>query len=167
LESGLPNSFLVECIYSILRSSHNCHHCYSQWDWQVGLHPKRIDCTTNCKVAISSRQFRCRCNASIDTRKDKMKRLPLSPCALTGMILVFHFSHPSPPLDLKGAFTVKQTKVAQMQFNIVPCLLWKTSSCIVFILFLFYFCCNCVYLLMIFFLHEFGIISLGYESHVM
>jgi len=164
----LPNSFLVECIYSILRSSHNCHHCYSQWDWQVGLHPKRIDCTTDCKVAISSRQFRCQLNASIDTRKDKMKRLPLSPCTLTGMILVFHFPHPSPPLDLKGAFTVKQTKVI-IKCNLILYHVYFERQVHVLYLFYFYFyfCCNCFYLLMIFFLHEFGIISLGYESHVM
>ncbi len=37
-------------------------------------------------------------------------------------------------LPVMGAFTIKGTQSScQMQCDIVPCLLWKTSLCIVFI----------------------------------
>ncbi len=49
----------------------------------------------------------------------------------------------------------------QMQCDIVPCLLWKTSLCNVFIQNTIFFC-NYIYLLMIF--HKFKVISLSFES---
>ncbi len=52
----------------------------------------------------------------------------------------------------------------QMQCDIVPCLLWKTSLCNVFIQVTIYFC-NYIYLLMIF--HKFKVISLSFESPFM
>jgi hypothetical protein len=50
-----------------------------------------------------------------------------------------------------------------MQCDIVPCLLWKTSLCILFIQIIISFFNN-IYLLMILIFHKFKVISLSFES---
>jgi len=53
-----------------------------------------------------------------------------------------------------------------MKCDIVPCLLWKTSLCIIFIQ-ITSFSCNHIYLLMILIFHKFKVISLSFESPFM
>ncbi len=63
-----------------------------------------------------------------------------------------------------GAFKKRSQSNYQMQCDIVPCLLWKTSLCNVFIQIIISIC-NYIYLLMIF--HKFKVISLSFESPFM
>jgi hypothetical protein len=53
-----------------------------------------------------------------------------------------------------------------MQCDTIPCLLWKTSLCNVFIQIIISFC-NYIYLLMILIFHKFKVISLSFESPFM
>jgi hypothetical protein len=53
-----------------------------------------------------------------------------------------------------------------MQCDIVPCLLWKTSLCILFIQIIISFF-NYIYLLIILIFHKFKVISLSFESPFM